>query len=109
MSKHVKLLDKYDAVIFEETYNKLIGRYEVRLRILHTNEGTLSRGLLKQGLSKLYNRDPSLVFIRKAESRFGFPETMVEAHIYDNIERAREFEPEYIIKRDEKSFQKVST
>ncbi|MEM4717260.1 MAG: 30S ribosomal protein S24e [Desulfurococcaceae archaeon] len=108
MSRNIKLLDKYDAVIIEERYNELIGRREVRLKILHISEGTLSRGLLKQGLAKLYNKEPGLVFIRKAGSKCGFPETIVEAHIYDNIDRARAFEPQYIIKRDERSLQKMS-
>jgi len=32
----------------------------------------------------------------------------VEVHIYDSPERARAFEPEYIIKRDEESLSKLA-
>lgn len=109
MNRHVRLLDKYDAVIVDERYNKLIGRYEVVLKIIHVNEGTPSRGLIKIGLGKLYGKEPNLVFIRRAESSYGFPETIVEAHIYDDLSRAKLFEPEYIIKRDEQSIQKLSS
>lgn len=106
MSKHVRLLDKYDAVIIDEKYNKLIGRREVVMKIIHTNEGTPSRGLIKIGLGRLYGKEPNLVFIRRAESSYGFPETLIEAHIYDDLSRAKLFEPEHIIKRDEQSLQK---
>jgi small subunit ribosomal protein S24e len=109
MSKHVKILDKYDAEVVEEKYNKLIGRRELTIRILHLGEGTPSRGLLKIGIGKLYNKEPELVYIRKVESKFGLSETIIEAHIYDSIDRAKLFEPEHIVKRDEESLKKVTT
>lgn len=109
MSRYTRLLDKYDVEIIEEKYNKLIERYEVILKVLHTGEGTPSRGLLKVGIAKLYNKEPDLVYIRKAETSHGNPETLIEAHIYNSRDRARLFEPEYTIKRDEESMRKVST
>lgn len=108
MSKQVKLLDKYSAEVLEERYNGLVERIEVKIRLLHLGEGTPSRGLLKMGIAKLYNKDPSLVYIRKVESKYGSPESIIEAHIYSSQERAKLFEPEYIIKRDEESYKKVA-
>jgi small subunit ribosomal protein S24e len=108
MGKHVKLLDKYDGEVIEEKYNGIIERYEVKIRIMHFGEGTPSRGLLKTGIAKLYNKDPSLVFIRRAETRYGSPETIIEAHIYNSLNRAKLFEPEHLIKRDEESYKKIT-
>lgn len=107
MGKHVKILEKYDAEIVEEKYNPLVERLELVLRVMHVNEGTPSRGLLKIGIAKLYGKDPDLVYIRRAKSTRGFCETVVEAHIYNNAERAKKFEPEYIVKRDEESLKKA--
>mgnify|MGYP001772545182 CR=1 FL=1 len=108
MSKQVKLLEKYDVEIIEERYNPLIGRLEVKLRVHHVYEGTPSRGLIKLGLAKLYGRDANLVYIRSVYTEYGIPTSVVEAHIYDSAERAKKFEPEHIIKRDEESMSKVS-
>ena len=106
--KHVKILEKYDAEIIEEKFNPLIERLEVSLKIIHMGEGTPSRGVLKLEIAKLYNKTPDLVYIRRVESNYGFCETLVEAHIYNSVERAKKFEPEHIIKRDEGSLKKVS-
>ena len=109
MSRHVKLLDKYDAEVIEERYNPLIERYEIKMKVVHLGEGTPSRGVIKLGVSKLYGKDPSLVYIRKIEPRYGFPESIIEVHVYNSVERAKLFEPEHIVKRDEESMSKTTT
>ncbi|MEM0199525.1 MAG: 30S ribosomal protein S24e [Desulfurococcaceae archaeon] len=108
MGKHVRFMDKYDAEIVEEKYNPLVGRLEVKLRVLHFHEGTPSRGMIKKFLSDYYGKDLNLIYVRKSCSVCGFPGTYVEAHIYDSAERARKFEPEYIFKRDEESVSKLT-
>lgn len=100
-------LDKYPAEIVEERYNPLIKRYELKIRVAHVGEGTPSRGLIKLALAKLYNRDAKLVVIRNIFTEYGLQVSLVEAHIYDNEERLRLFEPEYVIKRDERSLSKI--
>ncbi|MCC6034020.1 MAG: 30S ribosomal protein S24e [Desulfurococcaceae archaeon] len=107
MSRHVRLLDKYDCEIVEERYNPIVGRREVVLNIFHGGEGTPSRGLLKKAVASLYNVDVGLVFIRSIVTERGLSVSRVELHVYDNPERARAFEPEYIIKRDEESLSKI--
>jgi small subunit ribosomal protein S24e len=49
-----------------------------------------------------------LVFIRRAETRYGSPETIIEAHIYNSLNRAKLFEPEHLIRRDEESYKKIT-
>lgn len=109
MSRHIRLLDKYDAEIVEEKYNLLVERYEVLLRVIHIGEGSPSRGLMKQAIAKIYRVDPGLVYIRKIETSYGFPQTIIEAHVYRDQGRARLFEPEYVVKRDEESLGKTIT
>ena len=103
----MRLLDKYDCEVVEEHYNPVIGRREVVLNVFHGNEGTPSRGLLKKAIASLYNVDVNLVYIRSIVTERGSSVSRVELHIYDNPERTRAFEPEYIIKRDEESLSKI--
>lgn len=108
MGKHVRLMDKYDAEIVEERYNPLIGRLELEVKVTHFGEGTPSRGIIRQGLAQLYGKSVEQVYIRKVRTEYGAPVSSIEVHIYDDVERAKYFEPEYVIKRDEESYGKVS-
>ncbi len=108
VSRHVRLLDKYDCEVVKDQYNPLIKRREVVLNVFHGNEGTPNRGLLKKAIASYYNVDVNLVFIRSVKTEYGMGVSRVEAHIYENPERAKAFEPEYIRKRDEESLSKLS-
>jgi len=103
----VRLLGKYDCEVVVEHYNPLVGRREVVLNVFHGGEGTPSRGLLKKAIASLYNVDVNLVYIKSIATERGLGISRVELHIYDNPERARAFEPEYIVKRDEESLSKI--
>lgn len=102
-------LGKYSGEVLEETYNPLIKRLEVKIRVGHPGEGTPSKGLLRLELGKLYNRDVKLVYIRNVKTEYGLGVSLVEAHVYDSEDRVKLFEPEYIIKRNEESLQKVAS
>ena len=108
MSKHIRLLNKYDCEIVEERYNPLIKRREIVLSVFHGDEGTPSRGFLRKALADLYKVDVNLVFIRTIKTEYGMSVSRVKAHIYETPDRARAFEPEYVIKRDEESLSKVT-
>ncbi|MCC6011325.1 MAG: 30S ribosomal protein S24e [Desulfurococcaceae archaeon] len=108
MSKHVRLLDKYDCEVVREYYNPLIKRREIELNLFHGKDGTPSRGVLKRAIASLYNVDINLVFIRFIKTEYGMSVSRVKVHIYENPDRARAFEPEYIIKRDEESLSKLT-
>jgi len=108
MSRHVRLLDKYDCEIVEERYNPLIRRREIVISVFHGGEGTPSRGFLKKAVAALYNVDPSLVYIRSVKTEYGMGVSTARVHIYESAERARLFEPEHVIKRDEESLSKLA-
>ncbi|ADV65628.1 SSU ribosomal protein S24E [Desulfurococcus mucosus DSM 2162] len=102
------VLGKYSGEIVEEKYNPLIKRLELKIRVGHPNEGTPSKGLLRLELAKIYGKGVNLVYIRNVKTEYGLGVSLVEAHVYDSEERVKLFEPEYIIKRNEESLQKVS-
>ncbi|MEM0506813.1 MAG: 30S ribosomal protein S24e [Thermosphaera sp.] len=106
MVKTIKL-DKYMGEVVEERYNPLIKRVEVVIRIGHPGEGTPSKGLLRIALSKHYGKPVEQVIIRSLETEFGVQVSRVEAHVYDDASRVKLFEPEYIIKRNDESLQKI--
>lgn len=100
-------LDKYMGEVVEERYNPLIKRVEVVIRIGHPGEGTPSKGLLRIALSKHYGKPVEQVIIRSLETEFGVQVSKVEAHVYDDPSRVKLFEPEYIIRRNDESLQKI--
>jgi small subunit ribosomal protein S24e len=100
-------LDKYLGEVLEERYNPLIKRLELVIRLGHPGEGTPSRGLLRIALSKHYGKPVEQVIIRSLETEYGVQVSRVEAHVYDDASSVKLFEPEYIIKRNDESLQKV--
>lgn len=98
MAREVKIGD-YSGEIVLESYNKLIRRKELLLRVYHTGTGTPSRSLVRGEVAKLYGVDPSLVYVKKIKSEYGAGVTEIHVHIYDSKERSAIFEPEYLVKR----------
>jgi len=106
MGKSIQIAG-YSGEIVSEKYNPLVKRREVVVKIGHVGGGTPSRGVLRQELAKLFNVNVENVYVRKIETEHGIGVSLVKAHIYDSPERARFFEPEYIIKRNEEGLQSI--
>ena len=104
-SKVIKISEDYLGEVVEEKYNPLIKRLELLIKLSHIGKGTPSRGVVRKAIAQAYNVDINRVYIRKIESEYGWGVTRVEVHIYDSPERAKMFEPEYIIKRNEYAVQ----
>lgn len=106
MSKpRVLEIDGYAGEIVEERYNPLIKRREVVLRIAHIGKTTPSRGAVRVGIARHYGVDVARVVVKRVVSERGMGVSRAHVHIYDSVDRLKEFEPEYIIKRDEQSLQ----
>ncbi len=108
MGKTIKIGNEYMGEVVSEKYNPLIKRIELLIKISHIGKGTPSRGLVRKAIAEAYNVSIDRVYVRKIESEFGWGVTNVEAHIYDSVERAKKFEPEYIIKRNELATEALS-
>ncbi len=101
MAKTIKIGEDYMGEIIEEKYNPLIKRREVYIKLSHIGKGTPSRGLVRKAVAEHYSTEIDRVYVRKIESEYGWGVTNIEVHIYDSPERAKMFEPEHIIKRNE--------
>lgn len=100
MGKVVQL-GEYSGEIVEEKYNPLIRRKEVVLRVAHIGKSTPSRWLLRSEVAKLYGVSIEQTYVKHIYTEYGMGVSKVKVHIYDSAERAKQFEPEYVIKRNE--------
>lgn len=89
--------------VVSEKYNSIVKRLEVEAVVIHQGSSTPSRKVLVEALASLYSKSPELIVVRKVLSEFGIGASRVYAHIYEDVERLRKFEPEYILKRHEVS------
>lgn len=104
-SKVIRIGEDYLGEVVEEKYNPLIKRLELLIKLSHIGKGTPSRGVVRKAIAQAFNVDINRVYVRKIESEYGWGVTRVEVHIYDSPERAKMFEPEHIIKRNEYAVQ----
>ncbi len=97
----IVLEEGYSADVVEDRYNPLIKRRELVIIIHHVAKGTPKRYALREAVAKAYGVDVERVYVRKMVTRYGIGRTRAEVNIYDTPERARLFEPEYIIERNQ--------
>ncbi len=103
MSKSITVTtaEGHEGGVVEEKYNPLTKRREVIVKVFHSGKGTPSRALIRQALANAYGVSANCVYIRRMISERGANSTIVEAHVYESPEKAKIFEPEYVIKRNE--------
>ncbi|MEA1957101.1 MAG: 30S ribosomal protein S24e [Euryarchaeota archaeon] len=85
--------------------NLLLKRKEVFFRLKHdekseTKGASPSRAQAREILIKKLRCKPNLLVIDKMRTEFGKRETVGYAKVYENEERLKEIEREYIIRRD---------
>ena len=85
--------------IVSERENRLVGRKEVVLVVDHMGAGTPKRSELREVLAKKYSVPVENVFITRILSEYGMGRSRVWARIYESKERAREIEPEHVLRR----------
>lgn len=87
--------------ILEERVNKLIPREELVVEFTHMGTGTPSRQQIAESIRSILNLPSSkVVIVRKALTAYGSYVTRAFINIYDSLERAKAFEPKYILKRN---------
>jgi len=91
---------QFSVEILDSRVNKLVGRRELVVRVSHWPQGTPPRKALREHVAKLLGVDPELVYVRKIRTEYGMCESLARVHVYDSVERALSFEPEYIVKRN---------
>ncbi|HDH06978.1 MAG TPA: 30S ribosomal protein S24e [Thermoproteales archaeon] len=92
MEKNIKIL--------EDRYNKLLRRREVKLLIIHHFKGTPKREEVRKIISKIFSSPLERIIVKQILTQYGLAESLVEAHIYDDVETLRKVESEYILIRN---------
>ena len=85
--------------IIERKENPLLNREEVTFRVGHDMETTPSRDTIAAKLAAMVNADREMTILKKVETEFGKNTSVGYANVYSS-EKAREIEPNYILKRN---------
>jgi len=96
----IELEDGVWAEVVRDYYNSLIRRREVTLLIHHELKPTPMRITLRMTLAEKFGVDITRLYVRKILTGYGIGQSIAEVHIYDTVERALQFEPQYIIDRN---------
>jgi len=98
-------MEKMKIEITKTEDNLLLKRKEVFFRLKHdekseTKGASPSRAQAREVLIKKLRCKPNLLVIDKMQTEFGKRETVGYAKVYENEERLKEIEQEYIIRRN---------
>jgi len=98
-------MEKMEIEITKTEDNHLLKRKEVFFRLKHdekseTKGASPSRAQARDVLIKKLRCKPNLLVIDKMQTEFGKRETVGYAKVYENEERLKEIEQEYIIRRN---------
>ncbi|MCX8196060.1 MAG: hypothetical protein N3F67_03160 [Acidilobaceae archaeon] len=97
-----KLLDLggLKAEVTAERSNRVIGRREISIKVFHPLASTPSRVELRRRLAEKYGVDIERLYVRSVITGHGAHVSHVVIHIYDSVERAKQFEPEHVIRKN---------
>ena len=80
--------------------NRLLGRKQFVVDVLHPGKANVSKAELREKLSKMYDvKDLNCVFVFGMRTQFGGGKSSGFGLIYDNVEVAKKFEPTYRLVR----------
>ena len=85
--------------ILQRVENPLLERIEVKFRAEHQGEPTPRRVDVRAELAKQLKVAEELVVIEKLASTYGRQSASGIAYAYASLEKLKEFEPEYSLKR----------
>jgi len=82
--------------IIEEKKNELVNRLELKFKLDNKGKGTPNRIDFKKEIAAQKTVDENLTIIRNIKTHFGTSSLSGLAHIYEDIETLKFFEPFYI-------------
>jgi len=87
--------------VVSEKENPLLRRKEVKFQIEHSKSGnTPPRFEVKSAVAAKLKVKPDMVFVKRLGTRTGTQTAAGLANIYNSVESAHLFEPQYILKRN---------
>lgn len=94
-------MSQVSVKIVSERYNKLVPRREVVVEVNHVGGGTPSRQQVVSAVREALGLPShSIVVVRRIVTIYGACLTRAYVHVYESLERAKAFEPKYILKRN---------
>ncbi len=98
--KTFELDDGSTVRVVEDKYNPLIKRRELLLEVNHELKSTPMRINLRLKISEVYGVEIQRVYVKKIMTEYGRGVSRVRVNIYDTVDRAKQFEPQYVIDRN---------
>ena len=98
--KRIELEDGVWAEVVGDKYNPLIKRREIDLVVYHELKPTPMRINLRLQMAEVLGVDIQRVYVRSIQTEYGIGRSKARVHVYDSVERAKAFEPSYIIDRN---------
>ena len=88
-----------DIEVVSEKENKLVDRKEIRIKVGFSG-ATPKRSEIEGELSGKLGVNSDLMVIRQINDKYGVKSIEADVHIYKNVEKLKEMEPEYMQKRE---------
>ncbi len=89
---------KYTILV--EKDNKLFDRREYVIEVEHPGEATPKRDEVKEAIATMLNVPKENLILKKIESTFGLPKTIVYVRYYKDINVALQVENKHILRRN---------
>jgi len=89
-----------DVKVLDETYNPLIKRKEVKIKVGHDSGGTPNRFSVRKALTSLLKAKIENVFVVNMETKTGTSSTLCDVEVYDSEDRAKKIVPKHIFERN---------
>jgi len=83
-----------------ERENRVIGRKEVFLKILHEGKGTPSYEDVRKVFSNMYNVSNECFVIKNISTKYGEWTSIVTIYLYKDPKRLLEIEPEHVLRKN---------
>lgn len=86
--------------IVSDRVNRLVGRRELRVVLDHPGSSTPSRREVIEKLRELLSlSERQVVIVRKILTEYGLGRSSALVHVYDDPERAKQFEPPHLLRK----------
>ncbi|CAH1794544.1 unnamed protein product [Owenia fusiformis] len=79
--------------------NRLLARKQMIVDVLHPGRATVPKTEIREKLAKMYKTTPDVIFCFGFRTQFGGGKTTGFGLIYDSLENAKKFEPNYRLAR----------
>ncbi|MCI2415284.1 MAG: 30S ribosomal protein S24e [Candidatus Aramenus sp.] len=98
-TQQIKVSDKVQGVVERDTFNKVIERREIAIKLFHIGVGTPSREELRKAIAQFLGKPEELVVVRKIFTKYGAGISEARVHIYDKKENLEKYEPKHLLER----------